>query len=140
VVHLGRFELLEHTADVGLVAYGADLSDAFAAAAEGLFSIIADLTTVKETISYRVEVTASDIESLLVEWLNELLFLFDTQNVLLRRFEVQVMPPTHLVGQAWGERYDPARHRLNLGVKAATYHGIWVQSNGEVRLQVILDV
>lgn len=137
---MGRFELLEHTADIGLVAYGADLREAFAAAAEGLFSVMADLSTVHPVQCYEIRVEADDLESLLVAWLNELLYLFDTENVLLRAFSLHKISPNHLLAEACGERYDPARHRLNLGVKAATYHSVSVNRNDEVTVRVILDV
>ena len=67
-----RFELIEHTADTGLIAYGRSLPEAFANAAYGMFSIMTDLETVREVESCRVEVNSDDIEGLLFEWLNGL--------------------------------------------------------------------
>ena len=55
-----RFQLIEHTADMGLIAYGGSLAEAFANAAYGLFSIIAELKTVKETESQRVEISEEE--------------------------------------------------------------------------------
>jgi len=74
-----RFELVEHTADIGINAYGKTLTEAFANAAYGMFSIIAELESVREAESRRVEVSADDIEGLLFEWLNSLLYYFDVE-------------------------------------------------------------
>ena len=69
-----RFRLIEHTADVGLVAYGRNLAEAFANAAYGMFSIIADLRTVKATESRSLELNEDGYEALLFEWLNSLIY------------------------------------------------------------------
>jgi len=78
------FEILEHTADIGIVARGKNLAEVFAQAAKGMFSLITDLNTVEERVERRVKVEAPDIESLLVAWLNELVYLFDTKIWYLR--------------------------------------------------------
>ena len=135
-----RFELLEHTADIGLAAYGANLGEAFEAAAQGMFAVIAEPDSVREKLCFPVDVTGEDYESLLVEWLNELLYLFDVENVLLRGFSVREITATHLTARVCGEMFDPARHQINLGVKAATYHAVSVERTDGVRLKVILDV
>jgi len=88
-VKMKRFELIEHTADMGLVAYGHDLAEAFANAAYGLFSIIADLGRVQERESCQVELKEEDTETLLFEWLNYLLYVFDVEMLLLKRFDIE---------------------------------------------------
>ena len=70
-----EFEVLDHTADIGIIAYGADLKQAFANAAKGLFSLITSLDDVEEALHRDIELTAADPESLLVDWLNELVYL-----------------------------------------------------------------
>ena len=77
------FEVMDHTADVGIIAYGADMKEAFANAARGLFSLITELDDVEEAEFRDIEVSAPDQESLLVGWLNELIYLFDTENIIL---------------------------------------------------------
>jgi len=66
-----RFELIEHTADMGLAAYGKNLAEAFANAAYGMFSIIAELDAVKEIESRCIEIKEEDSDSLLFEWLKD---------------------------------------------------------------------
>jgi SHS2 domain-containing protein len=134
-----RFELIEHTADMGLVAYGKDLSEAFANAAYGMFSVIADLDGVKEAESRRVEISEEDPESLLFEWLNSLLYYFDVEMLLFKRFGIIEFGEEHLVAVCYGEKYDPSRHRLKTGIKSATYHLLEVDRQKN-RVQVIFDV
>ncbi|MBI4333291.1 MAG: archease [Chloroflexi bacterium] len=134
-----RFDLIEHTADIGIVAYGRDLRETFANAAYGLFSIIAELDTVGETVSYPVEVAADDIEGLLFEWLNELIYVFDAKQLVLKRFDITELDDHHLKADCYGEKYDPQKHHLKMGVKAATYHMLEVDREKN-QAQVIFDV
>ncbi|HEY50673.1 MAG TPA: archease [Dehalococcoidia bacterium] len=134
-----RFELIEHTADMGLVAYGHDLAEAFANAAYGLFSIIADLNRVRQNESRKVELKEEDAETLLFEWLNYLLYVFDVEMLLLKRFDIERFDGVGLKATCYGEKYDPSRHRLKTGVKSATYHMLKVDRE-QNQVQVIFDV
>ncbi len=77
-----EFEFIDHTADIGVIAYGADIKQVFANAARGLFSIITELDTVADKESRNIEITAPDLEALLVNWLNELIYLFEAKGIL----------------------------------------------------------
>jgi SHS2 domain-containing protein len=134
-----KFEFIEHTADTGLIAYGKTLAEAFANAAYGMFSIIAELDAVKEVESRRVEIEADDIEGLLFEWLNYFVYLFDVEAILFKRFEIIEFEDTHLVSVCRGEKYDPSRHHLKTGVKSATYHMLEVDRDKK-QVRVIFDV
>ena len=134
-----RYEFIEHTADIGLVAYGDTLAGAFANAAYGMFSIIAELDAVREAESRRVEVSADDIEGLLFDWLNSLLYYLDVEMLLFRRFDIIEFGDTRLVAVCYGEKYDPSRHHLKTGVKSATYHTMEVD-RAENRVRVIFDI
>ncbi len=134
-----RFELIDHTADTGLVASGKSLAEAFANAAYGMFSIMAEVESVTEAESRHVEVTADDIEMLLVEWLNELTYIFDAERLIFRRCEVQELQDQKLVAICYGEKYDRSRHGAKLGIKAATYHMLNVDRVNN-RVRVVFDV
>ena len=134
-----RFQLIEHTADTGLIAYGHSLAEAFANAGYGLFSIIAELSKVRERESRPVVVSAEDTESLLFEWLNNLIYIFDVEYLLCKRFDISEFTEHSLKAVCWGERYDPSRHQLKLGVKSATYHMLKVDGEKNT-VQVIFDV
>lgn len=134
-----RYKLIEHTADIGLIAYGSSLAEAFGNAAYGMFSIIAELDRVRETETRRFEVSSNDLEGLLFEWLNRLLYYFDVDMLLFKRFEISILPENRLKAICYGEKYDPLRHRLKTGVKSATYYMLKVDDiKNEV--QVIFDV
>ena len=134
-----RFQLIEHTADVGLIAYGGTLAEAFANAAYGLFSIIAELKTVKEIESRQLELSEEDSEALLFEWLNRLIYLFDVEMLLLKRFDIRDFDGRGLKAICYGEKYDPSRHQLKTGVKSATYHMLKVDK-AKNQVRVIFDV
>ncbi|MBN2098036.1 MAG: archease [Dehalococcoidia bacterium] len=136
-----RFDIVEHTADTGIIAYGTDMQEAFANAAYGMFSLMADLRQVREETSRYVEAEASDRESLAVSWLNELLYLFDVERIIFSRFEILELTDTRLKADVHGEKVDASRHKLRGGVKAATYHTLKVAENRErCRVRVIFDV
>lgn len=135
------FEVINHTADVGIVAYGVELKQAFANAAVALFSLIADPNTVKENLYRDVEIFADDQESLLVQWLNELIYLFDVEHIVFNKFEISKLTKNQLQARCFGEKVELSRHKLKTGVKAATYHMLKINRDDTgYKIQVILDV
>ena len=134
-----RFKLIEHTADTGLIAYGRTLAEAFANAAYGMFSIITDLRTVREVESRVLEVSEADSETLLFEWLNRLIYFFDVEMLILKRFDLSEFDGYRLKATCHGEKYDASRHHLKTGIKSATYHLLSVDKE-QNRVQVIFDI
>jgi len=134
------FEILDHTADVGIIAYGTDISQAFVNAAKALFSLITDLDDVAEVLYRDMELTAPDQESLLVEWLNELIYLFDVEHILFKRFDITKLNSTRLKARNYGEKVDRSKHQLKTGVKAATYHMLKVSKSNGYQVRVLFDI
>ena len=134
-----KFKLIEHTADIGLTAYGKTLAEAFANAAYGMFSIIAELRSVREKESRQVELHDKEPETLLFDWLNSLLYFFDVEMLLFKRFDVELFDGNSLRATCYGEKYDLQRHQIKLGVKSATYHMLNVDQNKN-QVRVIFDV
>jgi len=134
------FEIINHTADVGIRAYGTNIGQAFANAAGALFSLIAELDNVGEVIYRDIEITAQDQESLLVEWLNELIYLFDVENIIFKRFDIIELNNTRLKARGYGEKVDNSKHKLKTGVKAATYHMLRVDKGEGCQVQVLFDI
>jgi SHS2 domain-containing protein len=134
------FEIIEHTADVGIRAFGQSQAEAYANAARGMFSLIAELDTIRTGLSRRIKVEAPDCETLLVAWLNELIFLFDTEQILFSRFDIQTISDTYLQAHCQGEKVDPQRHEIKIGIKSATYHMLKVEQTSRWQVQVILDI
>ena len=133
-----RYEEIEHTADVAIRAYGSTLDELFANAAEGMFSLIADLDSVKAVGEIEVRLDAEDIPTLLLRWLSELLYIHETQRLLFSSFEVRVVG-TSLQGRARGEAIDKKRHELKLVIKAVTRHGLTVDPEKGIA-EVIFDI
>ena len=134
------FEIMNHTADVGIIAYGADMKEAFANAAKAMFSLITELDDVTEVMHKDVELTAPDRESLLVAWLNELIYLFDTESIILKRFDISRLSQRQLKARGYGQKVDSTRHSLKTGVKAATYHMLRIDRDNGTRVQVLFDI
>ncbi len=138
---MGGFQLLEHTADVGILASGETLAEALSWVAKGMFSLIAELDNVVSKESLDISVTSSDPSALIVDWLNELLYRYEAEGFLPKEFDVTVdNKGTTLQARCMGEPLDPERHRILTSVKAATYHCLVASHNGEWRIQVILDL
>ena len=134
------FEIVNHTADVGVIAYGANINQAFANAAKALFSLIAELDNVEEVLHRDIELLAPDQESLLVDWLNELIYLFDTEHIIFKRFDITELNDTQLKARSYGEKVDSLKHILKIGIKAATYHMLKVDKTNGCKVQVLFDI
>jgi protein archease len=135
------FETFEHTADLGLRVRAPDLEALFAEAAQALFcAIVEDLSAVEPRQCHDIRLSGDERAYLLFDWLNELLFRFDSEHWLFSRFEVH-LDGDRLSGSAWGEPLDRSRHTLAHEVKAITYHGLRVEQEGDGWLaEVIVDI
>ena len=135
------FEILDHTADVGIIAYGADVKDLFSNAALALFSLITELESIEEKLHFDLKVSSEDRDSLLVEWLNELIYLFDVEHILFNRFDIESLTHNQLKAVCYGETFDPVKHKIKMGIKAATYHMLKLDKNGGgYKAQIIFDI
>lgn len=136
-----KYRLINHTADLGIEVYGEELQELFSNAGFALFDIMTDISKVKETTKKVITVEGSDLEQLMVNWLNDLLYLFDVEGLLFKKFEVQEVAGNHLKALIAGECYDPDRHVIETAVKAATYHQIQVvKENDRWRARIIIDL
>ena len=139
--HPEIYEPLPHTGDLGMIAYGHDVPELFAHAAWAMFDLISDATTIRPQHTVSVEVEGLDLEDLLVRWLSELLYLYDTQRLLYSTANITSLEPTRLLATLQGEPLDPARHPIDTEIKAVTYHQIAVeQVGGRWQARVIFDI
>jgi SHS2 domain-containing protein len=135
------FEVINHTADIGIVVYGADIKQVFTNAALGLFSLMVDLKNIQEDVRREVEISAEDIEVLLVEWLNELIYISEVEHIIFKRFEINDLSNTELKAICFGEKIKPKQHKLKREIKAATYHMLRLnKEDGSYKVQIIFDV
>jgi SHS2 domain-containing protein len=136
------YETFEHTADLGLRVRAADLDALFAEAGRGLFSLmIANLEDVRAVEEVSLGVIGAELDYLLFDWLNELLFIFETRRLVLVEFQVRVAESS-VQATARGEPFDPARHHAEHEVKAITYHELKVaqEPDGTWLAEVIVDI
>jgi SHS2 domain-containing protein len=116
------FEILEHTADIGFRARGRTKAEMFTNAALALESVAVALNDVEPRFPYPIAVIGEDDESLLVNWLSEVLYYLDGKRVVMGRFQIDELVPGAVRGQGWGEPLDPGRHPPKLLIKGVTYH------------------
>ncbi|MFZ0960128.1 MAG: archease [Terriglobia bacterium] len=136
-----EFRILEHTADVGFEAFGSTREEAFTNAARALIYLIVELDTIDPREEVAVQVQGADPESVLVNWLSELLYLHDAEGWLFRDFEIQNLRDNSLTAMARGEKFQPSRHQAKLMVKAITYHQLALEKTpGGWRAQVYVDI
>lgn len=123
------YEIIEHTADVGLKANGATLKELFENAAKGMFEIIAGKvrtgTEVKKKIEIKREVEG--LEELLVDWLSELLYIFDKETILFNDFRISELDDKKLTSESSGKKIDPASATFQTEIKAVTFHDLKIE-------------
>jgi len=140
-----RFEVLEHTADMYIAAYGQTLKEAFENAASATFNVITEIEKIKPEIEESVEIEAHDEQALLYSWIEELLIRFETTGNLYCCFNISSIEKTStgfkLKAKIWGEPFDSERHLQKVGVKAITYHRMEIVKKPKaVTVKFILDV
>jgi len=136
-----RYEIIPHTADIGIKAYGTNLSEVFKNTAYAMFDIIADLDGLTKSVEQPIEAEAANREELLVAWLGELLYNFYTKQIIFFDFKIEELSDTRLKAQAFGRHIGENRNRLKTEIKAVTYHELKIQEKeGKFTATVIFDV
>ena len=136
-----HFEFVDHTGDLGILALGRSLPDLFRHAAEALFHVITDPETIQARETRRISLQANDLEELLIDWLNEFIYLFETQRLLFCNFELHSLDEHSLEATVQGEPYDDARHPIETTVKSATHHQLHIRrEKGVWKAHIILDL
>ena len=135
------FELIDHTADIGIIAYGADIKEVFSNAALGMFNLITNVTDIEEDTRRDIELTSQDRENLLVEWLNELLYTFDAEHIVFKSFSIDDLSHNHLKATCNGAKIEPGRQQVRREIKAATYHMLAINKEKDgYKAQIIFDI
>lgn len=135
------FETFDHTADIGLRVAAETLEELFVDAARGLTSLVVEnLDDVQPLASETIQLAGTDTDYLLFDWLNELLFRFETRGMLYCEFDVK-LDEHGLQATIRGETLDRSRHHLAHEVKAITYHGLSVeQTESGWSVELVLDI
>ena len=142
---MARFKFLPHMSDVFIEAYGSTLEEAFENAALAMFEVMTDTSKVEPSMEESVEADGFDEQSLLYNWLEKLLVLFETRMMLCSKFKVEKIEREgeeyRLKAKVWGEEFDPGKHEQRVGVKAVTYHMMSIEEkDGRWVLRFILDI
>ncbi len=135
------FRVLEHKADVGFEAFGRTREELFTNAAAALTDLMVDLDSIQAREKIGIRAEGSEASGLLVNWLAEILYLWDAEHWLFRSFEMARLSDQVAEAEASGEKFDPRRHAVKMQVKAITYHQLALEpARGGWRAQVYVDV
>ena len=135
------FQVLDISGDVGLTAFGKSREEAFLNAAYGMYSLITNPETIREKKTVSVTVEKDSPDGLLVAWLNELIFRFDTYGFLGKKITMEHFSDGKIRAGISGEEFDPERHAGKLLIKAATYHRLRIEeTKGRWEIDVIFDI
>ena len=141
----GKFEFLEHTADVYIRAHGTTMEEAYENAALAMFEVMTDTDKITPMQEETLEVEAEDQYALLYSWLEALLVKFETENMLYSKFQITNWEETDenfkIKAKVFGEKFDSQKHPQRVAVKAATYHRmVIIRERDRVILEFILDI
>jgi len=136
-----RYRYIEHPSDVGFEAYGTTLEELFANAATAMYSFMTDVDAIETAEEREVTVNAEDLYSLMFDWLDEMLFLFESESLVMKNFDITVDDSMFSIkGKCRGGKFDPAKHESGMIIKAVTYNMMEVKKNEVWHAQVVLDV
>jgi SHS2 domain-containing protein len=141
----GKFEFLEHTADVFIRAHGRTMEEAYENAALAMFETMTDSERIAQIQEQTLEVEAEDQYALLYNWIEALLVKFETENMLYSKFQITNWQETaelfKFKAKVWGEKFDSQKHPQKVAVKAVTYHRmVIIKEKDRVVLEFILDI
>jgi SHS2 domain-containing protein len=135
------FEIINHTADISIKAYGKNLKQLFENAALGMFNILADLEGITTSTELEIKIEAPDKEELLIEWLDELLYNFYTKNIIFCNFDINELIDNNLTAKVKGRFIGENKNRLKTEIKAATRHDLHItQKDDTYEVQIVFDV
>lgn len=140
-----QYEYLDHTADIKFQAYGKTREEAFENAALAMFNVIIDTEKVSGDTTKEIFLKSPDLESLLVDWLSELLYLFEVDEIVFREFRVEKIEKEKgeysITAQALGEKYYPESHPFETEIKAVTYNQLEITKTADGwKAQIVVDI
>ena len=136
-----KYELIDHTADIAIKAFGDNLEECFKNAAKAMFDLITDNSDIKKIGQYDIILEAPDFEQLLVDWLSELLFLNSAKNLVFGKFDIQIdKKKCRLNAKIFGDKFNLSNHKVGIEIKAITYHMLQVNNKNPFFVQVLFDI
>lgn len=140
-----KFKFFEHTADVEFEAYGGNLKEAFENAALVVSEVMTDTKKVEPRVREKISIESEDLKSLLYDFLEKLLILHDSKNLVFSKFEINYINKENdkfrLEGFFSGEEFNLEKHESRNAVKAVTYHQMNIEKKkGKYFIHVVLDI
>jgi len=134
-----KIKYIEHPSDVGFEVSGGTLEELFSNAALALYSFMTDVDGIDITLEREIKIESEDLLSLMFDWIDELLFYFESESIVFKEFDIKIENFT-LGGRCAGGIFDPEKHGSGIIIKAVTYHMMEVKKNDRWIARVILDV
>ena len=135
------YEIIDHTADLGIIVRAPDLKGLFSGAARAMTELMVRGEGAEKRSVRQISLDAEDYPDLMVRWLGEVLYLFAADHVVLDTAEIASIAPTRLAATIVVGDFDPRRHRVLREIKAVTYHGISVQRlDDRWETRIIFDI
>jgi SHS2 domain-containing protein len=138
-----HFEIIEHTADIGIKAFGDSMEEAFAAAGEAMFQLMTDNAEIRKREEKQFICESIDREGLLVKFLSDLIVAHEVGGLVFGEFTVRFTGPHSLAARGRGEAYEPGRHGRGVNIKGVSYHQMEISGGlgkAESFVQVVFDI
>ncbi len=136
-----KYHLIDHTADFGIHVSGTNSKDLFANAVEALFDVITEIDSLTGHDSCHMEISGDDWSDLMVNWLREILYLWNGREMLVKSVQILSLSENKISAKIYFDAYIPDRHSIKTEIKAVTYHQIQVKSSPSGwKAQIIFDI
>src|SRR5499426_310565 len=126
-----KYRITRHQTELAVRITGSSQADLFANSAFALFDVMTDPTTIEITERIPLEVEGSDRDDLMVNWMRELLYLYQGSGYLLKEFHIREAKDTLVKAEVCGEKIDPDRHEINKEILGIAYHQSRMQKTGD---------
>lgn len=138
------YRFLEHTADIMIEAWGSTLEEAFEAAGIAFYDVIINVNKINKKITYKLEASGFDLMSLLYDWIEKLILIFELENLVFGDFKIVIdkNEETYRIrGTGYGEKYVKELHGYKVHVKAMTYHEMSIEEKDDlIYLKYVVDI
>jgi SHS2 domain-containing protein len=126
-----RYRILNRSSDLVIKVFGKTQAELFANSGFALFDLMTDIEKVQASEQLPLEVEGVDRDDLMVNWMRELLYLFQGSGYLLKEFIVREAKDNHVRGEVSGEKFDPDRHEIHREIKSVAYHQSRMEKTGD---------
>jgi len=135
------YQIIDHTADLGIIVKGVDEKDVFIRAAYAMIDLMVKGDIRKKTVIKDVSLQGEDFPDLMVKWLGEILYLFHGEKLLVHSIKIKSISPIRLRSTLTLSSFEPIHHQVKREIKAVTYHQIFVDNvNDKWQARIIFDI